>query len=286
MNWKKLLFPPLWVLIVLLPVSVVWMLWAMTTLGDAHPLTIAAYAVAFSALLLWCLRAPRLISRVKTLKNRNRYARRWFSDAHLRIKVTLGASVLWNGGYALFQLALGIYHRSVWFYALTGYYLTLAAMRWFLMHHTLHYDPGEQMRQELRRYRACGWVFLLLNLALSVMIFLMIRQNRAIRHHEVTTIALAAFTFTSLTMAIVNVVKYRKFNSPIFSASKAISLASACVSMLTLENTMLTTFSDESMGAGTRRLYLALSGGAVSVLIVCMAVYMIVRANQKLKISE
>lgn len=286
MNWKKLLFPPLWVLSVLLPVSVGGMLWAMATLGDAHPVTVALYVVAFSALLLWCLRAPRLFSRAKTLKNENRYARRWFSDAHLRVKVTLGASVLWNGGYAFFQLALGIFHRSVWFYALTGYYLTLAVMRWFLVRHTLHHEPGEQMRRELRLYRACGRVFLLLNLALSVMIFLMIRQNRAIRHHEITTIALAAFTFTSLTMAIVNVVKYRKFNSPIFSASKAISLASACVSMLTLENTMLTTFGSESMGVGTRRLYLALSGGAVSVGIVCMAVYMIARANQKLKISE
>lgn len=286
MNRKKLIFPPLWLLFLLLPVSVGLMLWAMVTLGDAHPLSIAADALAFYALCVWCFRIPELIGRLKSLKNENRFFGRWFSDVHLRVKVTLWASILWNGGYAFFQLGLGIYHRSVWFYALTGYYLTLAAMRFFLVRHIMRHAPGEQMRQELRRYRVCGWVFLLLNLALSVMMFLMIRQNRSIRHHEITTIALAAFTFTSLTMAIVNVVKYRKFNSPVFSASKAISLASACVSMLTLENTMLTTFDEGNMTAQTRRLFLALSGGAVSVFIVCMAVYMIVRSNQKLKNSE
>lgn len=286
MKWKKFFTVPLWALIVLSPLSLGLMLWAMATLADNHPLCIATYVSALYTLCLWCIRLPRLISHAKALKSKNRYARRWFSDAHLRVKVTLWASVLWNGGYAFLQLGLGIYHRSIWFYALTGYYLTLAAMRWFLVRHTIHHDPGEQMRQELRRYRACGWVFLLLNLALSVMIFLMIRQNRSIRHHEITTITLAAFTFTTLTMAIINVIKNRKFNSPVFLASKAISLASSCVSILTLENTMLTTFGGESMTPETRRLYLALSGGAVSIWIVCMAVYMIVRSNQKLKDSE
>ena len=71
-------------------------------------------------------------------------------------------------------------------------------------------------------------------------------RNRTFHHHEITTIALAAYTFTSLTFAIINTVKYRKYHSPVYSASKAISLASACVSLLTLESTMLTTFGNET----------------------------------------
>ncbi|MBR0449674.1 MAG: hypothetical protein IIX30_02540, partial [Clostridia bacterium] len=83
--------------------------------------------------------------------------------------------------------------------------------------------------------------------------------------------------------AIINVVKYRKYNSPVFSASKAISLAAALVSMLTLESTMLTTFSDATMTETSQKLMLGTTGGAISIIIVVIAIYMIVTGKKKLK---
>ena len=140
------------------------------------------------------------------------------------------------------------------------------------------------MMDELHKYRACGIVFLVMNLALSLMIFFMVYWNRTFHHHEITTIAMAAYTFTSLTLAIINTVKYRKYNSPVYSASKAISLASAVVSVLTLESTMLTTFNDGTMDLLTRRILLGASGGAISVFIIAMAIYMIVNGTKKIKL--
>ena len=99
----------------------------------------------------------------------------------------------------------------------------------------------------------------------------------------ITAIAMAAYTFTSLVIAIINVVKYRKYNSPVFSASKAISLAAALVSMLTLESTMLTTFADGTMSVTGQKWMLAATGGAISLLIVLEAIYMIVVSTKKLK---
>lgn len=93
----------------------------------------------------------------------------------------------------------------------------------------------------------------------------------------------AAYTFTAFTMAIINMVKYRKYNSPVYSASKAISLASACVSMLTLEATMLTTFGAGTMGTITRKIFLGCTGGVISVFVVVMAIYMIRQSSKKLK---
>ena len=98
-----------------------------------------------------------------------------------------------------------------------------------------------------------------MNLALALIIFFMVYWNRTFNHHEITTIAMAAYTFTALTMAIINIIKYKKYNSPVYSASKAISLASACVSMLTLESTMLTTFGDGTMDLTARRMMLGIS---------------------------
>jgi hypothetical protein len=139
------------------------------------------------------------------------------------------------------------------------------------------------MLTELRKYRACGIVFLIMNLALALMIFFMVYWNRTFHHHEVTTIAMAAYTFTSLTMAIINTVKYRKYNSPVYSASKAISFAAACVSMLTLTSTMLTTFDDGTMDVFTRKMMLGGVGIAVVAVVLAMAVVMIIRGTKQLK---
>ena len=139
------------------------------------------------------------------------------------------------------------------------------------------------MREELIKYRACGWVFLTMNLVLSVMVFFMIYWNRTFEHDEITTITMAAYTFTSLTVAIINVIKYRKYDSPIYSASKAISLAAASVSILTLESTMLTTFGGETMDAFTQKLMLGLTGGAIAAFIIGMAIYMIHQSTKRLK---
>lgn len=285
MNWKKvkkaLFFPPIALLLLLIPLSIGPMLYGMRCLGEDHPVTIAFYAVSFYTLSVWCIRMPRIIRFCKNFKKENKFTRRWFSDHRLRLNVTVGINVVWNVAYGALQLGLGIYHHSAWFYSLAAYYACLALMRFFLVRHTLRHEPGQNHRQELVYYRICGWIFLLLNLALSGMMLHMIRKGHVTRHHEITTIAMAAYTFLTLTMAIINLLRYRKLGSPVISASRAVSLAAACVSMLSLENTMLTTFSTEQPDPAFRRIMLTATGGAVSIFIIAMALYMIVQSSKK-----
>ena len=289
MDWKKLgktlLFPPIAFLFLLLVLSIPLMLYGMLVLGNEHPLTIASYVLAFYTLTIWCIRVPQIIRFFKNFKEENRYMKHWLTDVRLRTNVTLSGNVVWNGAYAALQLGLGVYHKSAWFYSLALYYASLAIMRFFLVRYTTRHKPGEKMCEEWHRYRTCGWVFLVLNMALTGMIFYMVYRNRIVEHHEITTIAMAAYTFTSLTLAILNVIKYRKYNSPAFSASKAISLASACVSMLTLEGTMLATFGTD-MESGTQQLFLGLSGIAISAFVLVMAIYLIVHGNKEIKCME
>ena len=82
----------------------------------------------------------------------------------------------------------------------------------------------KQLEIELKKYRFCGWILLLMNVSVSIIIFFMIYWNRTFVHHEITTIALAAYTFFTFTLAIINLVKYRKYNSPIYIATKSINL--------------------------------------------------------------
>lgn len=212
--------------------------------------------------------------------------RLWQDDTRLRVNVSLYGSLMMNTAYAVLQLGLGFWHASFWYYSMAGYYISLAIMRFFLLQHTRRHKPGERMQEELIKYRNCGIIFLVMNLALSVMIFFMVYWNRTFQHHEITTIAMATYTFTAFALAIKNVIKYSKYNSPVFSAAKAISLASACVSMLTLESTMLTTFDDGTLDTLGRQIMLGASGGVISVFIVAMAIYMIVQSSRKMKMLK
>lgn len=286
-DWKKigkaLLFPHIAIMIVLLPIATVFLVYSMVFMGTNSVIAIVSYVLAFYTLMVWCLRIPDIIRFFKTFKDENRYVRRWNEDTRLRVNVSLYGSFFWNAAYAVFQLGLGFWHRSFWFFSMAGYYICLALVRFYLSRHTRKYAPGEKMLTELKKYRTCGIVFLLMNLALSTMVFFMVYFNRTFHHHEITTIAMAAYTFTTFTMTIISIVKYRKYESPVYSATKAISLASACVSMLTLTATMLTTFGDGTNDLLMRKIMLGATGTAVCLLVIVMAIYMIVQSSKQMK---
>lgn len=287
MNWKKigkaLLFPHPAAVLLLLPVSACALTWAMAELEETDPVRIGSYVLAFYTLCVCCLRIPGLIRSWRGFLQDDPHARRWLGDPQLRMNVTLTGNVVWNGAYAAFQLGLGWYHRDWWLGFLGLYHLCLALVRLILVCYGRRHHLGAEMDAELRRYRVCGWSLLLLNLALAARMLLMIRYDRLVAHHPITTIAMATYTFTSLTMAMVNVFRYRRYRSPVLSASKVLSLASGLVSLLSLEGTMLVSFGGETLTPLTRQLFLSLSGGGVSLVIVAMAGYMVKNANRQLK---
>ena len=287
MDWKKLgkalLFPHIAIMILLVPIATVLLVGSMVFVGTESAIAYISYVLSAYTLTVWCCKIPCLIKFFKAFKNENKYARRLQDDARLRVNISLYGSFAWNALYGIFQLWLGFYHHTFWFYSLGAYYICLGVMRFFLVRHTRKYAPGEKMHTELVKYRACGWVFLIMNLTLALIIFFMVYWNRTFEHHMITAIAMAAYTFTAFTVAIVNVIRYRRYNSPVFSASKAISFAAACVSMLTLASTLLTTFDDGTMGQTEQKIMLGSIGGTVSIVVVALAMYMIVIGTKKLK---
>ncbi len=282
--FRKLLYPPV-VLLILLVIIAAAMLTYVFAAADVSPvLKYGAYGLSSYALAILCLRIPAVIGLWKRLRQRNAFLRRYRSDVRLRAKISLGSSLVFNLAYALLQLCLGIYHGSVWFYALACYYFLLALMRFFLARETARSAPGENRFRELLLYRFCGILMLLMNLALSVIVGYIVWQGRSFRHRKITTIAMAAYTFTALTLAIVNTVKYRKYQSPVLSASKAISLATASVSMLTLEAGMITAFGGD--GDFQFRTYMTgATGAAVCLFVLGLAIFMIIRSTNEMKES-
>lgn len=286
MNSKKigkaLLFPHLAIIILFLPISIAFLVFSLIKLQPTSVVSIISYLLAFYILLVICFRIPRMIDFFKKVKDENKYIQKLLSDVHLRMNISLYGSLIWNGVFAIFQLCLGFYHSSLWFYSMAAYYIMLAVMRFFLLKHTRVYKANEESLIETKKYLLCGWLLLFMNIALSVIIFFIVYLNKTFYHHMITTIAMATYTFFTLTFAIINIIKYRKYKSPIYLAAKTITLIAACVSMLTLETTMLTTFGGNESPL-FNQIILACTGLAVSIFAITMAIIMIVKGTKELK---
>ena len=284
-DWKKiglnLLYPHIAVIVCLLPISVAFLVFSLINLGTESIIAIISYLLAFYVLVVICFRIPQMILYFKKVKHENKLLKRYFSDVQFRINISLYGSLIWNIAFAIFQLGLGFYHKSFWFYSIFAYYVILGIMRFFLVNHTRKYKANEQAEIEIKKSILCGWLLIVMNLALAVIVFFLVYLNKTFYHHMITTIAMAAYTFFTFTFAIVNLVKYRKYKSPIYSSAKTISLIAGSVSMLTLETTMLTTF-----GTGESQLLGQILIPLTSILVIgfsiTMAIILIVSGNKKL----
>jgi len=280
--FRALLLPPAPLQIPLVILAAAALIYSFTG-PDVHPAAAyGSYVLSFYALVTVCARIPAVIRRIRRFRRENPVLCRYGEDVRLRAKISLYSSTALNLAYCVFQLCLGIYHGSIWFYAFAGYYFLLAVMRFFLAKETARSSPGADRFRELLIYRFCGILMQLMNVALAVIVAFIVWQGRTFRHHEITTIAMAAYTFTAMTLAVVNLVKYRKFHSPVLSASKAISLAAASVSMLTLETAMLTAFGGDDSPA-FRRIMTSATGTAVCAFELALAAVMIVRSTREIR---
>ena len=285
MNWKKfgrcLLYPHLAVILCLLPIAIVLLVLSLVYLTPESILAILAYLLAFYVLLAICFRVPRMIVCFQSFKQKNKYLQKWFSDVHLRMNVALYTSLISNIAFAIFQLVLGFYNHSYLFVSMFVYYGLLGLMRFFLLKHTRNYQANEEVLIETKKYTLCGWLLLVMNLALAVVVAFVILLNEKFQHHMIITIAMAAFTFLAFTLAIIDLVRYRKYQSPVYSAAKIINLIAACVSVLTLETTMLATFGTTENEL-FKRIILAVTGAVVIGCAITMAIMMIVQGYKKL----
>lgn len=209
-------------------------------------------------------------------------SRRYVEDVKFRTEVSLGIGLTINLLYIAMKLVSGVYYRSAWFIALAVYYALLAAMRFLLLCRKRRPEGNARQELELRRYRLCGCVLLLMNLALSGIVVFMVRYDRGYEYPGTLIYAMAAYSFYAVISAAINVIKFRRHGSPVLSAAKAISLAAALVSILSLETAMLAQFGSEDDPL-FRKVMTGATGGGVCAIILGMALFMIAKASRQLK---
>ncbi|MBR7116970.1 MAG: hypothetical protein IKC87_04600 [Clostridia bacterium] len=277
-----LLYPHPLIVLAVSVVSFGSMIAAAIFLGSESPLTIVTYVLSAYSLTVICLRIPAIISFFKRIRQENALVARWFEDDKFRVKTSLYVTITMNLLYTVLQFGLAIYHSSVWYYTLGAYYLILLVLNFLLMRGVKYVGDERYRIKELKRYRTVGIALLPLNMTLMGMVIYITKLGYGVKHHFITTIGLAAFTFFSFTMAIIGQVRYAKYNSPVYSAAKVLSLVSSSVSVLSLETAMLYAFGEETDEL-FRTVITNATGTAICIITVVLSIFMLIKVDKQLK---
>jgi hypothetical protein len=256
---------------------------------EAHPVAYFTYVLSFYTLttvVMWCIKViPKHYRTAKEKVYSNPVGERFMTDMKFRTHVSLYGSLGVNLLYVTLNVVLGFLYHTSWFFVLAFYYTILAVMRFLLLRFVNRVGIGTNRFKELRRSRLCGYILLTVNLALSGAVLMILYQNKGYEYHGILIYVMAAYTFYITTVAIINLVKYRKLGNPVMSMTKIINMAAALVSMLSLETAMFSQFGGD-MTPESQRLMIALTGAGVSIAVIVMSVFMMIKTAQEMKETE
>ncbi len=289
MKWKNLikyLYPPLWAICLLVLICTAALVYTFIGGYEAHPAAYFTYVLSFytlTAVVMRCIKVvPKQYRAAKKKIYDNPIGNRYFTDHKFKTHVTLYRNLAVNILYVGVNIASGFLYHTTWFFVLAFYYTILAVMRFLLVRFVNRVGIGTNRLRELCRSRLCGYILLTINLALSGAVLMILYQNKGYEYHGILIYVMAAYTFYITTVAILNLVKYRKLGSPVMSMTKIISMAAALVSMLSLETAMFSEFGKD-MSTENKQIFIMLTGAGVSIIIVAMSVYSIVKNSREIK---
>ncbi|MBQ7132604.1 MAG: hypothetical protein IJO29_08520 [Oscillospiraceae bacterium] len=289
MDWKKLiklLYLPVWLIIILTLICTAALVYSFIGSYETHPLAYVTYVLSFYTLTVIVMRCIKFIpNQYRAIREKvygNPVGKRLMTDMKFRTHVSLYGSLAVNLLYVIMNVVSGFLFDTAWFFVLAFYYTILAVMRFLLVRFVNRTGIGNNRFKELRRSRLCGYILLTVNLALSGAVLMILYQNKGYEYHGILIYIIAAYTFYITTIAIMNLVKYRKLGSPVMSMAKIISMAAALVSMLSLETAMFSQFGKD-MSPENQWLMIVLTGAGVSIAIVTMSVYSIMKNSREIK---
>lgn len=287
-DWKnvglKLLFPHTFIVFLMFNLTIAGLLYIFLNKLETNPIAASFYAVSFYTLVIVCARIPAIVKNVKSGLYANKYTNTYLTDKDLRMRLSMYRGLLINFCFATFKIILGFIYNSSWLFAMAGYNVILSLMRFIVIARSQKkgLSQMEERRRGLQSYHVCGWLVMILNIAVSVIMFMVIVQKQTIEYHMIVTIGLAAFTFYCFVMAIINMVKYRERKNPVYAAIKRIDMVKAIVSIFTLQVAMLTTFEGQGE-AMNMSLMNTLTGVAVTIAINTIGAMMIAGVKQDFK---
>ena len=290
MDWKrlgkKLLFPPVWLMVLLTVASAVLLVMVFVKHWEEQVIAYFAYVLSFytlSVVTLFCVMVlPKQYGVMKQKIYSHPLGNRYMTDRVFRTQISLYLSLTISLLYVGINLWSWTFSHSWWFAVLAIYYVIMAIMRFLLVRYVHIRKIGTNILDEWKRSRLCAYILLLVNLSLSGAVLMILYQNRGYDYPGIMIYVMAMYTFYSTTHAIVDMVKYRALGSPVMSTAKIVSLSAALVSMLNLETAMFAQFGAD-MTQKDQNVMIILTGAGISITVVTLSVILIVKATKEIR---
>lgn len=282
----RLLYPGALLTVILCILATASLIWVFITGHDEHPLAYAVYVISFYALCIFVAALVPLPGKIKKTLYRNRHIARYLTQETLRNLIGLYTSLFINLAFGTFKLVTSFLYHSIWFGAVGIYYMLLCVIRFLLLFRNRKAarieEPHIRLLYGWKSYQICAILLLVLNIAMSGMVFQTVWQNKGYSYPGLVIYAVALHTFYQLTTAIINIFTKDRTNSLVRQASKALSLTTALMSLFALQTAMFSAFGME-MAEDTRRLMNGLTGGTVCFAVLCIAILMLLRVSVETK---
>lgn len=202
----------------------------------------------------------------------------YLDDPIYRTKLNLYAATTLNLIYAIIKLFSGILYRSDWLVAFGLYFLVLTGLRLSLASYFRGKSLGTDLMAEYRRIRLTGILLILMNLVLIVIVIRMIAHNESNEYAGVLIYAMAAYAFYAVIFAVMNILRARGHESPVYYAVRVVDLTAAMTAMLSLTAALIARFGENGP---FRRTILAICGAAVCGIILWMSIFLIHKSAQR-----
>ncbi len=229
--------------------------------------------------------APTIKERILIAVRKNKLANMLLDDFKFKTIFFSFITFLVNLAFIIFNTVMAIISKVGWYGALAGYYLILSLFRGLVFYIErkaklkAKENDKELLYLQYRNYRLSGVFIILLELSMTAVVVMMILLQKPSNYTNILAISYAAYTCYKVTFVIINTIKTKKHNNPHLQTLRNISLVDAGVSLLSLQITLVTTFSE-----GKNMLLLnMIVGVAICLLTVVLGVYMIIKASLELK---
>ena len=249
-----------------------------TAIGYFAYLLSAAALVADLAIII-----PKVIRWTRSQMMKTTLGGRFLTDFAFKQRLTLFFSFGMNTAYALMNLFNGVRNRSAWAISFAVYYLALGGMRLALFRSLRKEDYGRNLKSESRSYYRCGIAVMLMGIPFAGIVTLMVRSHMGYHYSQFIIYAMAAYVFYAVITCVINIIRFRKYKSPVLSAVKRVSFVSALVSLVGLQTAMLERFNtDEAF----RFTMISRTGIVILLLIIITGAEMVIRGRNWMKQSS
>ena len=230
---------------------------------------LSAYTLVCDIVQMW-----NKIRTIKKVLYRINSIHRYRTDLAFKAEITLYLSVSINLIYSCFKAFADLYYHSLWFGTVALYYIVLTITRFLLLSHIQR--TKRNYKSEIQKYRLCGYLLLFLTVVIAGMNVHMINEENTSVYPLYFIYVVAGYTFYIFISAIINTVRYRKKDNLLYHASKMITLATAFVSVFSLQTAMFAEFSNNYVQQRTMNI---LTGTMTFVIVMSIAIYMVIHGK-------